>query len=71
MDVASNIRSYYDAAIPLVAPKTTKDEQGFLLMPASDRGKAFGDKAKQVVPQLAHRLRVPGHSSDRYRSRRW
>jgi hypothetical protein len=61
VDLAANIHAYYESAIPLVAPKTTQDEQGFLLMPASDKGKAFGERAKKAVPHLELVL-VPGQS---------
>jgi hypothetical protein len=51
-DVSANIRNYYAQAAPLIIPRATEDQHGFLLIPASDPGKSFGEKAKNTVPTL-------------------
>lgn len=60
-DISASIRSYYGHAAPLIGPKATEDQASFLLIPASDKGKAFGEAAKKVVPDLDLVL-VPGQA---------
>jgi hypothetical protein len=45
----------------LVAAKEDKHQQAFLLVPASDAGKAFGDEAVRAMPNL-EMIRAPGQA---------
>jgi hypothetical protein len=49
--------------VPLVAAREgTEGQHGFLLVAASDSGKAYGDEARRLVGQL-HLVRVPGQAA--------
>jgi hypothetical protein len=52
IDLAQCVRQYYKHALPLLNTRTAEAQPSFLLIPASDPGKAFGEKAKQAVPEL-------------------
>jgi hypothetical protein len=52
VDLAQCVREYYKHALPLLNTRTAEAQPSFLLIPASDPGKAFGEKAKQAVPEL-------------------
>jgi hypothetical protein len=51
-DITANIRNYFSHAAPLIMPRVTEDQHGFLLIPASDPGKSFGEKAKNVLQAI-------------------
>jgi hypothetical protein len=61
VDLPSRIQEYYKGAAPVVAGKDAKRQHGFLLIPASDAGKAFGEEARQAVPELEI-VRVAGQA---------
>jgi hypothetical protein len=61
LDIAAHARSFYAHAAPLVCGKDEANQHGFLLIPASEAGKAFGEQAKQALPNL-HLVRVPGQA---------
>lgn len=64
--VTARILEYYENATPLIgrASKAAPDaaeQHGFLLVPASDAGKKFGELAKDARPNL-HLVNVPGQA---------
>jgi hypothetical protein len=60
--VMTQIQAYYSSAAPLVTGRDTVGGQlSFLLVPASDAGRAFGESAQQAVPDL-ELVRVPGQA---------
>jgi hypothetical protein len=60
-DLRDQVQQYYSSAAPLVAGKDETNQEAFLLVPASDAGKAFGEAAKGTVPHL-HLLKVSGQA---------
>jgi eukaryotic-like serine/threonine-protein kinase len=65
-ETAGRIRGYYSRATPLVgragpADRETAEQHGFLLIPASDAGKRFGELARHVIPGI-HLVNVPGQA---------
>jgi hypothetical protein len=60
-DTAGLMHECFDCAAPLVSGKEKDSQHAFLLLPATDSGKAFGEKAEQAVPQLQI-VRVPGQA---------
>jgi hypothetical protein len=63
---AGRIRVYYSRATPLVGrsgPTDVEmpDQQGFLLIPASDAGKRYGELARRAIPGI-HLVNVPGQA---------
>ncbi len=44
-----------------VSPKTGREPIGFLLIPASEAGKEFGEEAKRLLPDI-HLVNVPGQA---------
>jgi hypothetical protein len=60
-ELALKIQKYYTRAVPLVGSPDAKHQEGFLLIPASEAGKAFGERARQAVPRL-HLVLVPGQA---------
>src|SRR5262249_2311154 len=60
-NVQSQIRSYFGQAAPLVGSGEDKHQLSFLLVPASDAGKTFGDEAGQAVSEL-ELVRAPGQA---------
>jgi hypothetical protein len=60
-DIASQARVCLDRAAPLVASKGAENQTVFLLTPASEAGKVFGEQVKAAVPELKI-VRVPGQS---------
>jgi serine/threonine protein kinase len=57
----SPIQDYYDRSAPLVGGKDPEASSSFLLIPASDAGKIYGEHARRVVPNL-HVLKVAGQA---------
>jgi serine/threonine protein kinase len=47
--------------VPRVGARKPVEQHSFLLIPASDAGKAFGEAAQRVVPEL-HLVNVPGQA---------
>ncbi|HEV3261368.1 MAG TPA: tubulin-like doman-containing protein [Gemmataceae bacterium] len=60
-DVAAQAASYHAGAAPLVAAKDSARQHSFLLVPASDAGKTFGEDAKRALTGV-ELLRVPGQA---------
>jgi serine/threonine protein kinase len=58
---AEQVRGSFDAAAPLVSAKDDQNQVTFLLVPASDAGKAFGEAAKQTLP-TTDLVKVPGQA---------
>jgi hypothetical protein len=61
IDVAGKAQTYFASAAPLVAAREDRNQQAFLLVPASDAGKSFGDEAVRAVPKL-EMVRAPGQA---------
>ncbi len=64
--VTARIREYFSSAVPLVGragplPEGAPDQHGFVLVPASEAGKRYGELAKAAIPGL-HLVNVPGQS---------
>jgi hypothetical protein len=75
--LGSQAREYFASAAPLVTaapparrrgaaagptPDAPEGQQAFLLIPASEAGRAYGDEAKRALPGL-QLVRVPGQSA--------
>jgi hypothetical protein len=60
-DVAAQARGYFASAAPLVASRAGAGQHGFLLIPAGDTGKAYGEAVARVLPGLQV-VRVPGQA---------
>jgi hypothetical protein len=52
---------YFESAAPLMSAKGGGAQEAFLLVPASDAGKAFAEGAKGAVPQV-HLVKVSGQA---------
>jgi hypothetical protein len=61
MEMAVKIQKYHGKAVPLLAAPEGKNQESFLLIPAGDAGKAFGERAREAVPRL-HLVLVPGQA---------
>jgi hypothetical protein len=59
-DLSGHIENYKQRATPLITGEPTK-QTTFLLVPASPAGKALGDAARVVLPEIKS-VRVPGQS---------
>jgi hypothetical protein len=57
----SPIQDYFDRSAPLVSGKEEEASSSFLLIPASEAGKAYGEQARQVISDL-HVLKVAGQA---------
>jgi hypothetical protein len=57
----SRVQEYFKSAAPVVAGKDPARQHGFLLIPASDAGKSFGEEARQAVPEV-ETVRVAGQA---------
>jgi hypothetical protein len=57
----SPIQDYYNQSAPLVAGRDQESNSSYLLVPASDAGKIYGEQARRVVPGL-HVLKVAGQA---------
>jgi hypothetical protein len=57
--LADRVRTYYELAAPLVLGEA---QAAYLLAPASDAGRAFGEEAVKAVPGL-DLVRVPGQAN--------
>jgi hypothetical protein len=60
-DISSQIQDYWTQAAPLVAAADASHQEAFLLIPASDAGKAYGEHARQAVRSV-ELVRVPGQA---------
>lgn len=60
-ELAERVRAYYEGATPLAVNDAPTTQSAYLLVPASDAGKAFGEAAHKVVPELQE-VRVPGQA---------
>jgi hypothetical protein len=65
-EAAGRIRVYHSQATPLVGrggPPSAEmpDQHSFLLIPASDAGKRYGELARQAIPSI-HLVNVPGQA---------
>jgi serine/threonine protein kinase len=60
-DLPTQIRAYFENAMPAVPAKTVDREHGYLLVPTSKEGKEFGDIAVETIPSL-ELVRVPGQA---------
>jgi hypothetical protein len=63
---AARIADYFRKAAPLVgragaAEAETPGQHGFVLIPASDAGKRYGELVKQTIPEI-HIVNVPGQA---------
>jgi hypothetical protein len=59
--IQSQIGTYFSQAGPLVGAREDKNQLSFLLVPASDAGKSFGEEARQAVADL-ELVRAPGQA---------
>jgi serine/threonine protein kinase len=65
-EAASRIQNYYSRATPLVgragqAATEAVDQHGFVLIPASEAGKRYGEIAREAIPGI-HLVNVPGQA---------
>ncbi len=60
-DVSVRAGTYFRRAAPLVASHSEGAQASFLLIPAGEKGKAYGEAAKQMQPDLQV-VRVPGQA---------
>jgi len=60
-DVGTRATSYHASAAPLVAAKDSAAQHSFLLVPATDDGKTFGEQAKRALADV-ELIRVPGQT---------
>jgi hypothetical protein len=58
---SGSVREYFDKAAPLVGGRDEESAHPYLLIPASDAGKAYGELARRAVPNL-HVLKVAGQA---------
>jgi hypothetical protein len=59
--LGEHARAYLERATPLISGKDARQQQGFLLVPASTAGRALGESVRTVLPEIAL-VRVPGQS---------
>jgi hypothetical protein len=57
----SPVQDYFNRSAPLVIGKDQESNSSFLLIPASDAGKIYGEQTGLVIPNL-HVLRVAGQA---------
>src|SRR5262249_336211 len=55
------LKDYLERAVPLVTGKDPANQQAFLLVPASEAGRALGEGARAGRPGVKL-VRVPGHA---------
>jgi hypothetical protein len=60
-DVSAQIREYLNRATPLIEGKGDNQQVGFVLIPATDAGKAYAELAQQAAPDL-QQVRVSGQA---------
>jgi hypothetical protein len=60
-DVAAQAQRYFRSAAPLVPSRAEEGQFGFLLIPAGDTGKAYGEAVQKAVAGLQV-VRVPGQA---------
>jgi hypothetical protein len=60
-DIQSRARANFVRAVPLVSEREAANQQSYLLVPASDAGKALGDDVKAALPGVQI-VRVPGQA---------
>jgi hypothetical protein len=59
--VKEHARSYFESAIPLVAGKGENSQHTFLLVPASEAGRTYGEEAGSGLPDM-EMVRVSGQA---------
>jgi hypothetical protein len=60
-DVAAQAQGYFASAAPLVPSRAGAGQHGYLLIPAGDTGKAYGEAVGRVLSGLQV-VRVPGQA---------
>ncbi len=60
-DVGPQAERYYRSAAPLVGSPAGEGQTSFLLIPAGEQGKAYGEASQRVMSGL-HVVRVPGQA---------
>jgi hypothetical protein len=60
-EISSQAQSYFQHAVPLVEGQDPANRESFLLVPASEAGKVYGEAATAALPQL-ELVRVPGQA---------
>ena len=60
-DLGERLKGYFARAVPQVTAADGCGQCSFVLLPASEAGKEFGEKAQEVIPELAL-VRVPGQA---------
>jgi hypothetical protein len=60
-DLGVQIPEYLARAAPLIGGTDGGHQTAFLLVPASDAGKVFGEEAQRIVPEI-QLVRVPGQA---------
>jgi serine/threonine protein kinase len=60
-DLSQQFHDYLARAVPLVAGSDPAQQNQFLLVPASEAGKIYGEKARAAAPEL-QLVRVPGQA---------
>jgi hypothetical protein len=61
VEVADQINGYFASATPFIQSKEGLNQTAFLLVPASDAGKTFGETAQKTLTDL-QLVRVPGQA---------
>jgi hypothetical protein len=61
VEPAAQIQIYHSRSTPLLTGAKDNGKHGFLLVPASETGKNFGEEAKKALPELDV-MRVPGQA---------
>ena len=59
--MSKQIQTYQQRAVPMITSKDAANQVSYLLIPATDAGKTFGDEAGKAVPELQI-VRVPGQA---------
>jgi len=59
--VAGRAQKYFARAVPLVPSRNADAQASFLLIPAGEKGKAYGEAAKKLLAELQV-VRVPGQA---------
>ncbi|HEV3078353.1 MAG TPA: tubulin-like doman-containing protein [Gemmataceae bacterium] len=60
-ELSKQIQEYQQRAVPMIAPRDGSKQISYLLIPATDAGKAYGEVAEKTVPELQI-VRVPGQA---------
>jgi serine/threonine protein kinase len=60
-DIGEQMKEYFANSAPLLRGKDDDEQVSFLLIPASDAGKQYGEEAKRVLPHV-QLVKVPGQA---------